>query len=202
MKNEVRQRKPIPFSWRLGKKWCKNECFLKWDTECLRERNGEDSEQSQKFEGKTEKVLKTVFEMQNVRFLRLIQVARTPAKTLQAKSFKKICQVFFVTGSLICEGVASWAAKISVYPLRLDLSLANKLPKQTCELATWMTCDWVAKTRQHCFLKFSVFVKTKYFPKTPKTLKNLFVFESTKIENVKTHFIKYNHTNEYGIHWT
>ena len=47
---------------------------------------------------------------------------------------------------------------------------------------------------------FSVFVKTKYFPKTPKTLKNLFVFESTKIEHVKTHFNKYNHTNEYGIH--
>ena len=53
MKNEVRQRKPIPFYWRLEKKWCKNECFLKWDTECLRERNGEESEQSQKFEGKT-----------------------------------------------------------------------------------------------------------------------------------------------------
>ena len=50
------------------------------------------------------------------------------------------------------------------------------------------------------FLKFSVFVRTKYFSKTTKTLKNLFVFESTKIEHVKTHFIKYNHTNEYGIH--
>ena len=55
MKNEVRQKKPIPFYWRLEKKWCKNECFLKWDTECLRERNGEESEQSQKFEGKTKK---------------------------------------------------------------------------------------------------------------------------------------------------
>ena len=50
------------------------------------------------------------------------------------------------------------------------------------------------------FEVFSVFVKAKYFPKTPKTLKNLFVFESTKIEHVKTHFIKYNHTNEYGIY--
>ena len=50
------------------------------------------------------------------------------------------------------------------------------------------------------FLKFSIFVKTKYFPKTPKTLKNHFVFESTKIEHVKAHFIKYNHINEYDIH--
>ena len=38
MKNQVRQRKPIPFSWRLENKWSKNECFLKWDMECLRER--------------------------------------------------------------------------------------------------------------------------------------------------------------------
>ena len=53
---------------------------------------------------------------------------------------------------------------------------------------------------QHCFLSFSVFVKTKYFPKIPKTLKNLFVYESTNIDHVKTHFNKYNHTNEYGIH--
>ena len=43
-------------------------------------------------------------------------------------------------------------------------------------------------------------VKTKYFPKIPKTLKNLFVFESTKIEHLKTHFIKYNHINEYDIY--
>ena len=35
----------------------------------------EDSEQSQKFEGKTKKVLKTFFEMQNMRCSRLIQVA-------------------------------------------------------------------------------------------------------------------------------
>ena len=58
------------------------------------------------------------------------------------------------------------------------------------------------QNRAKLFLKFLVFVKTKYFPKTTKILKNLFVFELTKIEHVKTHFIKYNHTNEYDIHWT
>ena len=47
--------------------------------------------------------------------------------------------------------------------------------------------------------KLEIFL-TKYFPKTPKTLKNLFVLELTKIEHVKTHFIKYNHTNDYGIY--
>ena len=80
----------------------------------------------------------------------------------------------------------------------------NKSPKPTRELVT-VACDLddprlSRQNRATLFLKFSVFVKTKYFPKTPKTLKNLFVFELTKIEHVKTHFIKYNHTNEYGIY--
>ena len=49
---------------------------------------------------------------------------------------------------------------------------------------------------------FDIFVKKNTFQKQAKTLKNLFVFESTKIEHVKTHFNKYNYTNEYGIHRT
>ena len=68
-----------------------------------------------------------------------------------------------------------------------------------------MRLGWLAiESSKHgntVFEIFQFFVKTKYFLKTPKTLKNLFVFESTNIEHVKTHFIKYNHTNEYGIHW-
>ena len=67
---------------------------------------------------------------------------------------------------------------------RLDL-LANESPKQG----------------KIFFWNYQIFL-TKYFPKTPKTLKNLFVLELIKIEYVKTHFIKYNHTNEYGIYWT
>ena len=91
-----------------------------------------------------------------------------------------------------------------MYPSRLDLPLKNKSPKSTCKLAT-VACDLddprlSRQNRATLFLKFLVFVKTKYFPKTPKTLKNLFVFETTKIEHVKTHFIKYNYINEYGIH--
>ena len=114
--------------------------------------------------------------------------------------------MFFVTGWSTREGVASRAAKISMYPLRLDLSLTSKSPKLTRELAAkFRDLGDPRLSRQNratLFLNFSVFVKTKYFPKTPKTLKNLFVFESTKIEHVKTHFNKYNHTNEYDIHRT
>ena len=93
--------------------------------------------------------------------------------------------------------------KISVYPSRLDLPFANKSPKLTRELAI-VACDLTdprlsRQNRETLFLKFSVFVRKKNFPKTIKTLKNLFVFESTKIEHVKTHINKYNHTNEYGI---
>ena len=55
----------------------------------------EDSEQSQKFEGKTEKVLKTVFETQNTRFLRLKQVARvTRQSTSSLKIWKNLLSVF------------------------------------------------------------------------------------------------------------
>ena len=76
----------------------KNKCFLKWDMECLRERNGEDSEQSQKFEGKTEKVLKTVFETQNTRFSWLKQVVnKSPGqavKTLEVTIVEKFSKCF------------------------------------------------------------------------------------------------------------
>ena len=99
MKKSSETEKTIPYSWRLEKKLCKNECVLKWDTECLRERNGEDSEQSQKFEGKTEKKkLKTVFETQNTRFSQLIQVANQslghPPKHFKPKDLKILLSVF------------------------------------------------------------------------------------------------------------
>ena len=147
--------------------------------------------------------------MQNTRFSRLKQVAR--ASRQNTERFTRQRGVF-VTGRSTRQGVASWAVKFSVYPSRLDLLLVNKSPKPTCEL-TAVTCDLdnprqSRQNRATLFLKifnfvfFFFLVKTKYFPKTPKTLKKLFVFESTKIEHVKTHFIKYNHTNEYDIHWT
>ena len=70
--------------------------FEEGDMECLGQfQSREKVNRHKKFEGKTEKVLKTIFEMQNMRFSRLTQVASqllgSPAKTLQAKRFEKIC---------------------------------------------------------------------------------------------------------------
>ena len=93
--------------------------------------------------------------------------------------------VTLATGPSTREQVAKIDLRTRDWGPRLDLP-ATELPKQG----------------KNEFLKFSNFWRTKYFPKTPKTLKNIFVLESTKNEHVKTHFIKYNHTNEYGIHWT
>ena len=87
----------------------------------------------------------------------------------------------------------------------------NKSPKLTRELAVEV-CDLddprlSRQNRTTLFLKFFSFYKNKQQQQqqqqqknTLKTFKNLFVFESTKIEHVKTHFNKYNHKNEYSIH--
>ena len=91
-----------------------------------------------------------------------------------------------------------------MYPSQLDLSLANKSPKLTRELAVeFRDLSYPRLSHQNratLFLKFLDFEEQNTFQKHLKTLKNRFVFESTKIEHVKTHFIKYNHTNEYVIH--
>ena len=95
--------------------------------------------------------------------------------------------VTLATGPSTREQVAKTDPRPCDWGSRLDLP-AIELPKQG----------------KNGFLKFSNFqiLRTKYFSKTPKTLKNLFVLELTKKEHVKTHFIKYNHRNEYGIYWT
>ena len=110
----------------------------------------------------------------------------------------------------------SWGSReLSRENLYVSLAIGPSTREQVAKTDPW-ACDcgmwlvWPAtespKQGNIVFEIFSFFffffVKTKYFPKTPKTFKNLFVFESTKIEHVKTHFIKYNHTNEYDIHWT
>ena len=88
------------------------------------------------------------------------------------------------TGPFTHEQVAKLNTRARGWSIRLGWLVTNS-PKQDNTV----------------FWNFSVFVKTKSFLKSPKNLKKKFVFESTKIEHVKTHFNKYNHTNEYGIHW-
>ena len=120
-----------------------------------------------------------------------------PRNTLKTRFLKKILSVFRDWKDLLTK-------ESQAEPQKSLCPLVNKSPKSTRELATLASdlsdLRLSRQNRATQFLKFSIFVKTKYFPKTTKTLKNLFMFESTKIEHVKTHFIKYNHTNEYDIH--
>ena len=129
-----------------------------------------------------------------------------PPKHFKSKVLKKFAKYFSrLEVSLARESRAEPRKSLCTprdWTFHSRTSRQNRPASLQLRHATCMTRDWVAKTGQRCFLKFSIFVKTKYFPKTPKTLKNIFLFESTKIEHLKTHFIKYNHTNEYGIHWT
>ena len=57
MKYRLRIKKPIPFSWRLEVEKMQKWSFFESDTVSFREVwNGEDNEQSEMFEGKTEKI--------------------------------------------------------------------------------------------------------------------------------------------------
>ena len=210
MENEGRQRKPIPFSWRLGKKWCRNGVWGVFGSISVEKEMGKTMNNHKNSREKLKKFKETVFETQNTRFSRLKQVAnKSPgqvAKTLKVKIVKNFLSVFrdwkfYPRGSreLSCENLC--------VPLMTGPFTREQVAKNNTRACGYsMRLRWPAtestKTGQHCFWNFSVFVKTKYFPKTPKTLKNIFLFESTKIEHVKTHFNKYNHTNEYDIHWT
>ena len=170
---------------------------------------GED-EQSQIFEGKLKQILKTAFISAKTRVFRDWNKSPQsrqlkPPKHTRPKIWKIFLSVFRdwkvyprVSRELSRENL--WVTS------RLDLPLANKSPEITSEGATEARdLTYPRLSRQNRakldFWNFQIF-QTNYFPKTPKTLKNLFVLDLTKIEHVKTHFIKYNHTNEYGIYWT
>ena len=68
MKYIVRIREPIHFSWRLKLKWWTNWGFCEKLDGLEKGITGEDNEQSQNFEGKLKKVLKTNLFAQNMRF--------------------------------------------------------------------------------------------------------------------------------------
>ena len=97
------------------------------------------------------------------------QVARASRQNTQSQNCEKNFWVFFMTRMSTCEGVASWAAKISVHPLQLDLSLVNKSPKSTLELAA-VACDLddprlSRQNRTTLFFKFFSFCKNKLLSK-------------------------------------
>ena len=132
------------------------------------ERNREDSEQSQKVEGKIKKVLKTVFETQNTRFSRLKQVARASHQNTQSQNYEKISNCFSRLEGLPTRESRAEPQK-SMYPPRLDLSLVNKSPKSTRELAA-VACDLddprlSRQNRATLFLNSFSFCKNKVLSK-------------------------------------
>ena len=76
MENEVRQRKPIPFSWKLEKKWCRNGVWGVFGSVSIEKEMGKTMNSHKKSREKLKKFKETIFEMQNTRFSRLKQVAR------------------------------------------------------------------------------------------------------------------------------
>ena len=83
-----------------------------------------------------------------------------------------------------------------------DIDLSVSREKSLCGLATG-ACDWTnprlsRQNRATLFLKIlTIFAKTKYFPKTVKTLKNLFVFNQKNWACEKT----FNQVQSYEWIW-
>ena len=98
----MRQRKPIPFSWRLEKEWCKNGDWDVWHgvfgLDSVEREIGKIVNNHKNSRENTEKVLKTLFKMQNTHFSRLKWVAnKSPglaAKILKDKIVKNFLSIF------------------------------------------------------------------------------------------------------------
>ena len=153
-RNQVRQRKPIPFSWRLEKKWCRNGVWRVFRSVLVEKEMGKIVNNHKKIEGKTEKVLKTVFKMQNTRFSRLKQVAsKSPgqaAKTLKDKIVKKFSKCFLWLEDLPARESRAEPRKSLCTPrdwtFHSRTSRQNQHASLRLQHMTWMTYDWVTKT--------------------------------------------------------
>ena len=134
---------------------------------------GEDNEQSLKLERKLKKFWKTVLKTQNKRFSQLKWVAnKSPGlatKTLKDKIVKKISKCFSRLKGLPARESRAEPRKSLCNPC--DWTFHSRTSHQNwhastrLNFATWMTRDWVAKTGQHCFLKFFSFCKNKILSK-------------------------------------
>ena len=119
------------------------------------------------------KILKTLFETQNTRFSRLKWVANKlpglAAKTLKDKIVKNFLSVFRDWKVYPRESRELSHENLCVPLVWLDLSLANKSPKLTRELAAeFRNLDDPQLSRQNratLFLKFFSFYKNKILSK-------------------------------------
>ena len=117
------------------------------------------------------------------------QVANLSCENMKFQFFEKYSKSFSWLKHLLAnESLLSYKKSLwwtHDWGMRLVL-LATKLPKQGNTI----------------FEIFENFCKNKVLSKNNQNTQKSFCDWSTKIENVKTHLNKYNHTNEYGIHWT
>ena len=98
----MRQRKSIPFSWRLEKEWCKNGDWDVWHgvfgLDSIEREMGKTVNSHKNSRENTKKVLKIFFETQNMRFSRLNWVANKSlglaAKTLKRQNCEKFSKCF------------------------------------------------------------------------------------------------------------
>ena len=134
--------------------------------------------------------------MQNTCFSRLNWLTNESPKTFKPRFWKNF-KIFFATGTYTRQPVMSeswmpWVGKTKklffLKILKIFQSLFHNLSRplasesQKCRVANF----WI-------FVKL---FKSKYFPKTTKTLKNIFGFDQQMFEHVHHILIKYNHTNE------
>ena len=132
MKYIVRERKPIPFSWRFERKMKQNASSFERDTVSLRVFQKRKKMNNQKCLRENWKGLKLTHFVQNTRFLRLRQVAckspRPAARTLRRKLKKK---------------------KISKCFSRLEVPLARESrtepQKSLCTPRDWTFHSWTSR---------------------------------------------------------
>ena len=90
MEYVVRERKPIPFSWRFENEMKQDGNFFESDTVSLRVFQERKKMNSQKYSRENWKGLKTDQFAQNTRFSRLSQVTKASRQNTWKKTFEKI----------------------------------------------------------------------------------------------------------------
>ena len=139
MENEVRQRKPIHFSWRLEKKWCINGVWGVFGSVLVKKEMGKTVNSHKKTREKLKKFKETVFETQNTCFSRLKQVARANRQQV-ARASRQNYQ------SQNCEKFSKCFSRLEDLPTRESRAEPQK---SLCTPRDWTFHLWTSPQRQH-----------------------------------------------------
>ena len=132
-----------------------------------------DNEQSQKDRGKTKKFKNYPYFCQNTRFSRLKWVVTKspiqPPKHSKTSLKKEISKCFsWLEGLPASESRAELRKSLSKprdWTFHSRISRQKWPAKTRLRLATWLTCDWVAKTGQNWIFEIFRFFKQNTFQK-------------------------------------